>query len=179
VGVGLWCLEFVTEAVGDDFWKAGIARRADLREIGGLANRLTFAMDVSLTTPALLFPAISLLLLAYTNRFLALTSVTRNLHDSYRASHDTVYLAQIRNLRKRIRLIRDMQFFGVLSILLCTVCMLLVYVGWQVPGRWVFAGSLVSMMVSLGLSLWEVMLSGRALDLHLEDLEAEKKPASE
>ena len=72
-----------------------------------------------------------------------------------------------------------MQFFGVLSILLCTVCMLLVYVGWQVPGRWVFAGSLVSMMVSLGLSLWEVMLSGRALDLHLEDLEAEKKPVSE
>jgi hypothetical protein len=57
--------------------------------------------------------------------------------------------------------------------------MLLVYVGWQVPGRWVFAGSLVSMMLSLGLSLWEVMLSGRALDLHLEDLEAEKKPASE
>jgi hypothetical protein len=165
--------------LGDDFWKAGIAWGADLRESGGLANRLTFAMDISLTTPALLFPAISLLLLAYTNRFLALTSVTRNLHDSYRASHDTVYLAQIRNLRKRIRLIRDMQFFGVLSILLCTVCMLLVYVGWQVPGRWVFAGSLVSMMVSLGLSLWEVMLSGRALDLHLEDLEAEKKPASE
>lgn len=67
-----------------------------------------------------------------------------------------------------------MQFFGVLSILLCTVCMLLVYVGWQVAARWVFAGSLVSMMLSLGLSLWEVMLSGRALDLHLADLEAGK-----
>jgi hypothetical protein len=131
-------------------------------------------MDISLTTPALLFPAISLLLLAYTNRFLALTSVTRNLHASYRASQETGYLAQIRNLRKRIRLIRDMQFFGVLSILLCTVCMLLVYVEWQVWAKGVFAGSLVCMMLSLSLSLWEIMLSGRALDLHLQDLEKGK-----
>lgn len=128
-------------------------------------------MDISLTTPALLFPAISLLLLAYTNRFLALTSVTRNLHDSYRSSHNEGYLAQIRNLRKRIRLIRDMQFFGVLSILLCTVCMLLVYVEWQGWAKGVFAASLVCMMLSLALSLWEIMLSGRALDLHLKDLE--------
>ncbi len=135
---------------------------------------LPFSMDVSLTTPALLFPALSLLLLAYTNRFLALASVTRNLHDSYRSSHNAGYLAQIRNLRRRIRLIRDMQFFGVLSILLCTICMLLVYVEWQLWAKGVFAASLVSMTVSLTLSLWEILLSGKALDLHLQDLEAGK-----
>ena len=131
-------------------------------------------MDISLTTPALLFPAISLLLLAYTNRFLALTSVTRNLHASYRASQEAIYLAQIRNLRRRIRLIRDMQFFGVLSILLCTVCMLLVYVECQEWAKGVFAASLVCMTLSLALSLWEILLSGKALDLHLQDLEAGK-----
>jgi hypothetical protein len=39
--------------------------------------------QLSLTTPALLFSAISLLLLAYTNRFLAYASVVRNLHARY------------------------------------------------------------------------------------------------
>jgi hypothetical protein len=131
-------------------------------------------MEISLTTPSLLFPAISLLLLAYTNRFLALASVARNLHASYRSSKDSGYLAQIRNLRRRIRLIRDMQFFGVLSILLCTVCMLLVYLGWQTGAKAVFACSLVCMMISLVLSLWEITLSGGALDLQLRDLEQGK-----
>jgi hypothetical protein len=67
-----------------------------------------------------------------------------------------------------------MQFFGVLSILLCTICMLLVYVEWQLWAKGVFAASLVSMTVSLTLSLWEILLSGKALDLHLQDLEAGK-----
>ena len=131
-------------------------------------------MDITLTTPSLLFPAISLLLLAYTNRFLALASVVRGLHATYRESRDEGYLEQIHNLRRRIRLIRDMQFFGVLSILLCTVCMGLVFGGWNGAAQAVFAGSLVSMAVSLVLSLWEIALSGGALDLQLRDVERRK-----
>ncbi len=128
-------------------------------------------MEISLTTPSLLFPAISLLLLAYTNRFLALASVVRKLHETYRAEQTHDVLAQIRNLRRRIRLIRQMQTFGVLSILLCTVCMLLVFLGWQAAAKGVFGASLVSMVASLVCSLWEIRLSGGALDLLLKDVE--------
>ncbi len=128
-------------------------------------------MEITLTTPSLLFPAISLLLLAYTNRFLGLAAVVRQLHESYRASLAQDVLSQIHNLRQRIRLVRHMQTFGVLSILLCTVCMLLVFLGWQAPAQGAFGASLVSMMISLGLSLWELRLSGGALDLLLQDVE--------
>jgi len=132
-------------------------------------------MELTVNTPALLFPALSLLLLAYTNRFLALASVARSLHATYRSSHDEAYLEQIQNLRKRIRLIRNMQFYGVLSILLCTVCMGLVYLDWGLAAKAVFAASLLSMIVSLLLSLREIALSGGALDLQLSDVEQSGK----
>ncbi len=128
-------------------------------------------MEISLTTPSLLFPALSLLLLAYTNRFLGLASVVRKLHATYRTDPTPEVMAQIRNLRRRIFLIRQMQMFGVLSILLCTLCMLLVFLGWQAPAQVIFAASLVSMVISLGVSLQEVHLSGGALDLLLQDVE--------
>lgn len=126
---------------------------------------------MTLTTPALLFPAISLLLLAYTNRFLGLASVIRTLHASYKSSADPVYLKQILNLRRRIKLIRDMQFFGVLSILLCTVCMFVLFLGWETAGKALFGLSLIGMAVSLTLSLVEIQMSVGALDHQLKDLE--------
>jgi len=128
-------------------------------------------MDFHLTTPAVLFPAISLLLLAYTNRFLALASVIRRLHADYSARPDPSYLGQIENLRWRIRRVRDMQFCGVLSLLLCTICMFLVFASLIEAAEWCFALSLVVMMVSLVFSLVEIQSSIRALDLHLQDLE--------
>jgi hypothetical protein len=131
--------------------------------------------ELSVNTPALLFPALSLLLLAYTNRFLALASVARSLHATYRSSNDEAYLAQIRNLRKRIRLIRNMQFFGVLSILLCTICMGLIYLDWSPSAKIAFAASLLSMILSLLLALQEIALSGGALDLQLSDIETSTK----
>jgi hypothetical protein len=80
-------------------------------------------MELSITTPALLFPAISLLMLAYTNRFLAIANLIRNLHDKYKKDPNEKHIvAQIRNLRVRIRLIRNMQAFGVISFLFCVVC---------------------------------------------------------
>lgn len=126
---------------------------------------------MTLTTPALIFPAISLLLLAYTNRFLGLASVIRTLHASYKSSADPIYLKQILNLRRRIKLIRDMQFFGVLSILLCTVCMFVLFLGWETAGKALFGLSLIGMAVSLTLSLVEIQMSVGALDHQLKDLE--------
>jgi hypothetical protein len=128
-------------------------------------------MDISITTPSLLFPAISLLMLAYTNRFLALAAVIRNLDASYRNQRDAKHLAEIAKLRWRIRRIRDMQFFGILSLLLCTLCMFLLFQGWLLAGKWVFALSLLAMIVSLVISLVEIQRSVDALDIHLGDLE--------
>jgi hypothetical protein len=131
-------------------------------------------MEINLTTPALLFPAISLLLLAFTNRFLAIAAVIRNLHDRYQAHPDKILIAQIGNLRHRMMLIRNMQVFGVLSLLLCVVCMFILFAGYLALGKAIFGISLVLMMISLGLSMREIQISVHALNLQLSDLEDAK-----
>lgn len=128
-------------------------------------------MDLDLTTPALLFPTISLLLLAYTNRFLTLATIIRNLYDRYNDSRNENLLRQIGNLRYRTYLIRNMQIFGVTSLLFCVASMFALFAGWPAAGQWTFAVALVLMIVSLGISLRELFMSVGALDLLLTDLE--------
>jgi len=131
-------------------------------------------MDINLTTPALLFPAISLLLLAYTNRFLALAALIRDLHGKYKTTQSKIILDQLENLRKRVHLIRDMQGLGVLSLFLCVACMFVLFAGDAFLGKVLFGISLVLLMWSLGLSIWEIRISVNALNLHLSDLEHRK-----
>lgn len=128
-------------------------------------------MKIDITTPALLFPTISLLMLAYTNRYLALASVIRQLHSQYRANLDKNYLRQIKSLRSRIRLVRNMQFFGVTSLLLCTVCMFCIFLNQGTAALVLFSVSVFSMIVSLLFSLVEIVQSVQAIDLHLIDIE--------
>ena len=132
-------------------------------------------MEISLTTPALLFPAISLLMLAYTNRFLTIATIIRNLHDRYKSDANDNLLGQIANLRYRIYLIRNMQIFGVLSLLFCVISMFALFAGWVAAGQWTFAIALVLMMVSMLISLRELQISVGALDLLLVELEEEEK----
>lgn len=129
-------------------------------------------MEITLNTPALLFPAISLLLLAYTNRFVALANLVRKLHDEYKTGvRDNILVRQINNLRRRINYIRYMQGLGVFSFLLCVVCMYCIYNEWFDAARIVFALSLISLLVSLILSLLEIIQSMNALELELSDME--------
>jgi cellobiose-specific phosphotransferase system component IIC len=129
-------------------------------------------MELSITTPALLFPAISLLMLAYTNRFLALASLIRNLREQYRKDPAEKHIVQqIRNLRVRIRLIRSMQLFGVLSFLFCVACMYCIFRQWEEASYMIFAISIAAFMVSLVLSLVEIFLSTKALEVALSDIE--------
>jgi Protein of unknown function (DUF2721) len=129
-------------------------------------------MEISINTPALLFPAISLLMLAYTNRFLALASLIRNLHSSYKDHTDKEgVLQQIKNLRLRLRLIRQMQLFGVLSLFLCVLSMFFVYEQLTMWANFVFASSLIAMMISLFLSLAEIQISTKALEIELSDMD--------
>ncbi len=135
-------------------------------------------MDINLTTPALLFPAISLLLLAYTQRFLALAGLIRDLHARYKTKPDEIIVHQIANLRKRVYLIRDMQGLGIGSLFLCVLSMFLLYAGKQQVASWIFGVSLVLMMSSLALMIREISLSVGALNLVLGDLEHEGGPKS-
>ena len=132
-------------------------------------------MQITLTTPALLFPAVSLLLLAYTNRFLALASLIRNLHTRYNNSHDQRTKTQIDTLRKRVVLIKQMQFTGILSLLFCVVSMCGLYAGAIIFGELMFGASLTVMMWSLVLTLIEIQISVNALNVELEDMEEDKK----
>jgi len=127
-------------------------------------------MDINLTTPALLFPAISLLLLAYTNRFLTLATLIRTLHAKYKEDPHDMILGQIKNLRKRVILIRNMQAFGVMSLLLCVVCMFLLFANEQIAGRYTFGVSLILLIVSLAISVYEIQISVKALKLQLGDM---------
>jgi glucose uptake protein GlcU len=126
---------------------------------------------LTLTTPALLFSAISLLLLAYTNRFLAIASLVRSLHASYKENPSNVLLGQIANLKKRINMIRSMQIYGLASLLLCVICMFLVYIEWQLVAEVIFGIALMLLIVSLAISIWEINISVKALNLHISDLE--------
>lgn len=128
-------------------------------------------MEISLTTPALLFPAISLLLLAYTNRFLALASLIRNLHARYMSENDVKIKAQIANLKKRVILIRNMQLLGISSLFFCVVSMFTIYQEYQMAGSIIFGFSLVLLMVSLLLSIIEIQISVKALNIQMGDIE--------
>lgn len=127
---------------------------------------------MTLTTPALLFPAISLLLLAYTNRFLTLAQLLRKLADEVRNTPHDGAARQILLLRQRISLTKRMQVAGVLSFLLCTLSMFALFLALELLGMLLFGISLVSLSVSLVFSLWEVMISTNALNVQLQDIEA-------
>lgn len=135
-------------------------------------------MDISINTPALLFPAISLIMLAYTNRFLALSNRVRSLHDKYQ-NHEQKHIihGQIRNLRYRLKLIKNMQALGVVTFLSCILCMYLIYIESMTAANVVFAISLLTFSSSLALSLLEIQLSTKALELELSDMEGLEDPS--
>jgi len=127
--------------------------------------------DLNLTTPALLFPAISLLLLAYTNRFLAVAALIRKLHEDYKLDPKSNIWGQIKNLRLRVNLIRIMQALGVLSLLFCVLTMFLIFTGQTLAAVYIFGLSLILLILSLGVSVLEIQISIKALDIQLSELE--------
>ncbi len=130
-------------------------------------------MQISINTPALLFPAITLMMLAYTNRFLGLASLVRKLHQQYKTSNVDKELVkeQIVNLRRRLTLVKRMQASGIFALFLCVLCMLAVYFEQEALSYALFALSLLVLLLSLGLSLNEIYLSTRALEIELKDME--------
>ncbi|MEO9570395.1 MAG: DUF2721 domain-containing protein [Polaribacter sp.] len=127
--------------------------------------------ELTLTTPALLFSAISLIMLAYTNRFLAYASVIRNLHAIYLERKEASLLRQINNLKKRLNLTKFMQIFGISSLLFCVVSMFLIYIHLNLAAIWVFGFALILLIISLALLIKEIQISTEALKHHIADIE--------
>ncbi len=127
-------------------------------------------MEIEISTPALLFPAISLLLLAYTNRFLTTGQLIRSLSKQLKDNKSSNLSGQIKNLKKRVELTKWMQFFGAFSMLLCTLSMACLFMGYYDVGKKIFGLSLIAMTASLCISIWEVYISSNALNLELKDL---------
>lgn len=127
-------------------------------------------MNLSIETPALLFSATSLILLAYTNRFLTIAQIVRGLKKTYDTEHNKSILIEIKNLNLRLTLIRYMQLFGVLSLFLSVFGMLVLFMEWKLIGIYIFGTSLLSLLISLGISFWEISISVNALRIHLSDL---------
>lgn len=127
--------------------------------------------QLTLITPTFLFSAISLILLAFTNRFLSYAQLVRTLKDRYMEDHSAITLAQIMNMRKRLYLTKNMQVFGVASLLMCVVTMFLIYLGFHAISAYVFGVAILLLIVSLALSVWEIQISAKALELYLGDME--------
>lgn len=126
--------------------------------------------ELTLTTPSLLFSAVSLILLAYTNRFISYASLVRTLKEKHQQTHDPKDIAQIANLRKRLYLTRSMQILGLLSLLFCVVSMFFIYISWQIIAAWIFRIGLLLLAASLCVCIWEINISVNALEIHLQDM---------
>jgi hypothetical protein len=128
-------------------------------------------MELTLTTPALIFSTISLLLLAYTSRFLALANLIRSLHDQASKNIDksSILMPQIKNLKLRVKIIKNMQLIGIISLFFCVFSMLLIFITQIFLAKLAFAGSLILLMISLGLSAIEINISVKALNIELSN----------
>ena len=128
-------------------------------------------MKIDISTPGLLFPAISLLFLAYTNRFLSLATLIRSLHAKYSMEKRSVIEGQIKNLRKRLTFIKLMQIFGLVSFICCVLSIIFLFAEVDLIGNILFLLSLGLLLVSLIYSFLEINISTTALNLELSDME--------
>lgn len=126
--------------------------------------------ELTLVTPTFIFSAISLIFLAYTNRFLSYAALVRDLKNKYMEQPTAITREQIANLRKRLKLIKRMQIFGIASLLLCVATMFLIYIGYQFIAANVFGVALVCLIISLAYSIWEITISAKALEIYLSDM---------
>ena len=132
-------------------------------------------MDLNITTPGLIFPSISFLLIAYSNRFLAIATLIRDLKTKFSENKAEILLKQIKNLRYRLKLIRWMQAVAVFGMLLALLSIFALYLNSPMLGNAFFIFAVISITTSLSIALVEIMFSGRALDLELEDIQDHMK----
>lgn len=127
-------------------------------------------MQLTLSIPALLFPAISLSMLAYNARYLAIAALIRQLHKQYQEKASRGLGIQVRQLERRLKIIKNMQAVAILSFLFSAITMFLIYIEQGFWANLIFGISLLALMFSLVLSLVEVQLSTNSLKIQLSDM---------
>lgn len=137
------------------------------------------AMEITLTTPAMLFPTVSLLLIAYTTRFLAIANLIRGLKAKYQSEKSANLISQISNLSIRLTLIRNMQAFGIAALFFTTFSIALLFYDEQTGGSYLFGVALILLLISLGISFREILMSGGALKYELKEMEDELRREQE
>ncbi|CAM3424323.1 DUF2721 domain-containing protein [Aquirufa ecclesiirivi] len=128
-------------------------------------------MELSISTPALLFSTVSLLMIAFTNRFMSMASLIRDLHLKFQKNPEDAIFKQIENLRLRMKLIQSMQIIAIFSLLFSVICMFLLFMNEEMIARWFFGIGLIGMSLALSLSAWEITISTKALEVELSDME--------
>jgi ABC-type multidrug transport system permease subunit len=128
-------------------------------------------MELTISTPALLFSTVSLMMIAFTNRYLAIASLIRELHEKFQKNAEENYVAQIKQLHRRVYIIRNIQFIIVCSLFLSAVSMLCIYLQYQSVAQALFFTALLMQIAALGLSIWEISISIHALKIELSDME--------
>ena len=117
-------------------------------------------------------------MLAYTNRFLALSNRVRMLHDKYQVIEQRhIVFGQIKNLKYRIKLVQNMQTYGVATLLSSILCMFFIFIEYQAVAKFIFAVSLITFSISIFLSFIEIRLSTKAIELELSDMEGLEDPS--
>jgi hypothetical protein len=115
---------------------------------------------------------------AYTNRFLALSNRVRMLHEKYQLIEQRhIIFGQIKNLKYRIKLIQNMQTYGVATLLSSILCMFFIFIEYQAVAKFIFAISLITFSISIFLSFIEIRLSTKAIELELSDMEGLEDPS--
>lgn len=132
-------------------------------------------MILKMSIPALLFPAISLTMLAYNARYLAIAALIRQLHKEFLSNPTKSIKTQINQLRKRLYLIRNMQATAIISFLGAVITMALLYLQNNGAANIVFGLSLLALVISLTISLIEVQLSTKSLNTQLNSIEENKE----
>lgn len=127
-------------------------------------------MELSLSTPAILFPTISLLLLAYTNRFISIGNRLRTLHEQYTSNHTKGLLKQINIFKRRIKMIRDLQLVGIGSLFFCVLTMLLIFENYMEAAKYLFTASLIMLLASFTIAAYEIIISTHAMNIQLQDI---------
>ena len=127
--------------------------------------------EFSITTPAVIFSAVSLLYIGYTSRFIAISNLVRDLKKEFVISHDEIVIKQITNLRRRIEIIRNMQLLGILSLMLSILSMILLYKEWLWQGEMAFFVALCFLLLSMFFAIQEVLMSVDAINIDLSDIE--------
>ncbi|MBT3852279.1 MAG: DUF2721 domain-containing protein [Gammaproteobacteria bacterium] len=125
---------------------------------------------MEITTPALLFPAISLLFVAYTSRLHSLSVLIRAMTTDGSNESKTMHAKeQLNILKKRVNYIKRMQVFGILSFIFNLITIICLYINYDYLANYIFGFGLFMLSASLFFALLETLISTKALNIHLKN----------